>query len=82
LILDQSVIPVGAMWDDGEEIVGLRVVSGGGAKKVFANEIDVILRSGAFEDAAEDRVAVSGVLERSSNESPSIAFERNLSFAL
>src|SRR5258708_26288988 len=51
------------MRDDGEEVVGLGVVHGGGAEDIFADEVDIFLRCGAFEDAAEQRVAVGGVME-------------------
>src|SRR5882724_5630418 len=51
------------MRDDGEEVVGLGVVHGGGAEDIFADEVDIFLRRGAFEDAAEQRVAVGGVME-------------------
>src|SRR5882757_4697200 len=51
------------MRDDGEEVVGLRVVHGGGTEDIFADEVDIFLRGGAFEDAAEQRVAVGGVME-------------------
>src|SRR5712671_2289788 len=51
------------MRDDGEEVVGLGVVHGGGAENIFADEVDIFLRRGTFEDAAEQRVAVGGVME-------------------
>src|SRR5712672_924317 len=51
------------MQDDGEEVVGLGTVHGGGAQNIFADEVDIFLRRGAFEDAAEQRVAVGGIVE-------------------
>src|SRR5258706_16176144 len=51
------------MRDDGEDVVGLRVFHSRGTKNVFSNEVDVFLRGGAFEDAAENGVAVSRVME-------------------
>src|SRR5258705_2632879 len=51
------------MRDDGEEVIGLRVVHASGTKDIFADEVDIFLRRGAFEDAAEQRVAVGRVME-------------------
>src|SRR4029077_1718846 len=58
-----AMIPAGAMGNDGEEVVGLGVFHGGGAEDVFADEVDVFLRGGTFEYAAEQGVAVSRVME-------------------
>jgi len=58
-----AMIPAGAMRDDGEEVVGLGVVHGGGAENIFADVVDIFLRGSAFEDATEQRVAVGGVME-------------------
>ena len=57
------VVPAGAVRDDREEIVGLGVVHGGGTKDIFAGVVGEFLRCGAFEDAADYGVAVSGVIE-------------------
>src|SRR5262249_14693101 len=57
------VIPARAVRNDGEIVVGLRVVHGGGTENVSADVIRKFLGGGTFDDAADDSVAVSGIVE-------------------
>ena len=51
------------MRNNGEEIVDLGVVHGGGTEDIFANEIGIFLGGGTFQDATEQGVAVGGVMK-------------------
>ena len=57
------VIPARAVRNDCEKIIGLRLFHSREPKNILLHVVHVFLRRGAFQNAAQERVAVSRIIE-------------------